>query len=201
MRERPSLVARGSQWLAWIGGGLMLLSAVLISLDVITRNLFASTFFESFELSTYALAATVSFGFAYALTSKAHIRIEVLYVLMPAPARRALDLLAILALFAMTVALAWFGGQTAMVSWSMGARSNSALSLPLAVPQGIWAVGLIWFCLAAGLLLLRALANAARGRGDLIEEEVGVASLAEEIEASTEPRQPPDAAAIAAERG
>jgi TRAP-type C4-dicarboxylate transport system permease small subunit len=196
-----SLAARGSQWLAWIGGGLMLVSAVLISLDVITRNLFASTFFESFELSTYALAATVSFGFAFALTSKAHIRIEVVYILLPLPIRRALDLLAILALLAVTLALAWFGAQTAAESWSLGARSNSALSVPLAIPQGVWVAGLVWFCLATGLLALRAVLNLARGRGDLVEQEVGVASLAEEIEASTEPRPHLDGVAASPEGG
>ncbi len=171
----------------------MLLAAVLISLDVITRNLFTSTFFESFELSTYMLAATVSFGFAYALVSKAHIRIEVLYVLLPVVVRRALDVLTIFILFALAACFAWFGAQTALESWSLGARSNSALSVPLALPQGVWAAGLLWFCIAAGLLALRSLLNAVRGRTDLIEEEVGVASLAEEIEASTERHQRADA--------
>jgi TRAP-type C4-dicarboxylate transport system permease small subunit len=201
MNKSPSFAARGSQWLAWVGGALMLVSAVLVSLDVIARNLFASTVFESFELSTYALAATVSFGFAFALTSKAHIRIEVLYILLPPPVRRALDLVAIIVLFAVTLALAWFGAQTAAESWSLGARSNSALSIPLAIPQGIWVAGLLWFCVATGLLAGRAVVNLARGHTDEIEQEVGIASLAEEIEASTESRQHPGAGAIAPERG
>lgn len=173
----------------------MLASAVLISLDVVARNLFASTFFESFELSTYALAAMVSFGFAFALTSKAHVRIEVVYILLPSALRRALDLVAIFALFAVAIAVAWFGTQTVLESWSLGARSNSALSMPLAMPQGIWAAGLIWFCLATGLLAFRAVINLARGRGDLVEEEIGVATLTQEIEASTEPRQRTEAVA------
>lgn len=195
MKSGASLVARGSQWLAWIGGALMLASAVLVSLDVVARNLFASTFFESFELSTYALAAMVSFGFAFALTSKAHVRIEVVYILLPSAVRRALDLVAIFALLVVTVALAWFGTQTVLESWSLGARSNSALSVPLAIPQGIWAAGLIWFCVASGWLAFRAVINIARGRGDLVEEEIGVATMAEEVEASTEPRQRTEAVA------
>lgn len=195
MKSGASLVARGSQWLAWIGGALMLASAVLVSLDVVARNLFASTFFESFELSTYALAAMVSFGFAFALTSKAHVRIEVVYILLPSAVRRALDLVAIFALLVVTVALAWFGTQTVLESWGLGARSNSALSVPLAIPQGIWAAGLIWFCLATGWLAFRAVINIARGRGDLVEEEIGVATMAEEVEASTEPRQRTEAVA------
>jgi TRAP-type C4-dicarboxylate transport system permease small subunit len=197
----PSFAARGSQWLAWIGGALMLLSAVLISLDVVTRNLFASTFFESFELSTYTLAATVAFGFAYALTTKAHIRIEVVYVLLPAMLRRVLDIVAILALFALALGLAWFGAQTALESWSLGAHSNSALSVPLVIPQGVWVAGLVWFCIATGLLAFRALFNAVRGRAGLIEQEIGVASLAEEIEASTEPHQRAETAVAAPGRG
>lgn len=201
MSRSSTLAARGSQFLAWIGGGLMLVSAVLISLDVIVRNLFASTIFESFELSTYALAATVSFGFAFALTSKAHIRIEVLYVLLPPPLRRALDLLAIVALFALALALAWFGAQTVEESWALGAHSNSALSVPLIVPQGIWLAGLVWFCFATGLLALRTLAHLAAGRTDAVEQEVGIASLEEEIEASTEAHQRGTTAPLAAERG
>ncbi|TXL76409.1 TRAP transporter small permease [Vineibacter terrae] len=189
MSERPAFTARGSQWLAWIGGGLMLASAVLITCDVVARNLFASTIFESFELSTYALAATVSLGFAFALTTKAHVRIEVLYILAPAGVRRGLDLLAILSLAAVAFALTWFGIQTVAESLTLGARSNSALAVPLVIPQGIWLAGLIWFLITTTWLAGRTIVLLARGRFDAVEREVGIVSLEEEIEASTEAHQ------------
>jgi TRAP-type C4-dicarboxylate transport system permease small subunit len=186
MGKGLSFATRGSQLLAWCGGALMLLSAALITLDVFVRNLFASTFFESFELSTYALAATVSFGMAYALTTKAHIRIEVLYTLLPPPVRRALDVLAISSLLAVSLFLTWFGFQTVADSWALGARSNSAMSVPLAVPQAIWVAGLAWFCVTCVVLAARTFVHLARGQADAVEREVGIASLAEEIAASTE---------------
>ena len=39
----------------------------------------------------------------------------------------------------------------------MHAHSNSALAVPLAVPQGLWFAGYAWFVLCAVALLLRAL--------------------------------------------
>ena len=191
MSKGLTFATRGSQLLAWCGGALMLLSAALISLDVIARNIFASTFFESFELSTYALAATVSFGMAYALSTKAHIRIEVLYVLFPRSLRRALDILAIVSLLGVSLLMTWFGFQTLADSWALGARSNSAMSVPLAVPQAIWVAGLAWFSVTCAVLAARTFVHLARGRTDAVEKEVGVASLTEEIAASTEPLPSP----------
>ncbi len=189
MSGPPAFTTRGSQWLAWIGGGLMLASAVLISLDVVARNLFASTFFESFEISTYALAATVSFGLAFALTTKAHVRIEALYIVAPARIRRVLDLLAILSLTAVALALAWFGAQTVAESFALGARSNSAMAVPLVIPQAIWLAGLVWFLIVTAWLAVRTIVLLASGRADAVEREVGIVSLEEEIEASTEVHQ------------
>jgi TRAP-type C4-dicarboxylate transport system permease small subunit len=187
MSKSLTFATRGSQLLAWCGGALMLLSAALITLDVLARNIFASTFFESFEISTYALAATVSFGMAYALSTKAHIRIEVLYILFPPSIRRALDIVAITALLAVSLFLTWFGFQTLADSWALGARSNSAMSVPLAVPQTFWVAGLAWFSVTCVVLAARTFVHLARGRTDAVEKEVGIASLAEEIAASTEP--------------
>ena len=87
--------ARVSRWLAWVGGAMLLLSAALVSLDVIFRSLWKVSYFESFELSTYAFAIATALGMSYALASKAHIRIELLYVLLPQRARAWLDVLAV----------------------------------------------------------------------------------------------------------
>ena len=58
-------------------------STIPITLDVFLRKLFGITVFESFELSGYAFAAGVAFGFGYASTSKAHIRIDAVVALDP----------------------------------------------------------------------------------------------------------------------
>ena len=175
---------RVSRWLAWIGGAMLLLSAVLVSLDVIFRNLMRVTYFESFELSTYAFAIATALGMSYALVSRAHIRIEVVYVLFGVRARAWLDVVAYAALAACAGTLLYWCGQTVLGNLESGARSNSSLALPLAIPQGIWLVGLAWFALLALLYTVYGLWKCLAGDAEAVQRRLGVASLEEEIDAS-----------------
>jgi len=176
--------ARVSRWLAWVGGAMLLSSAALISLDVIFRALWKVSYFESFELSTYAFAIATAMGMSYALVSKAHIRIELLYVLLPLRARAWFDVLAYGGLAVVAGVTLYFCGLTVWGNLQIGARSNSSLSLPLAIPQGLWLLGLAWFALLAAGYALFGLWQALRGRHDLVQQRLGVAALQEEIKAS-----------------
>ena len=178
--------ARISRWFAWGGGALILGSAVLITLDVMFRNLTRSTFFESFELSGYAFAISTSFGLAFAFFSKAHIRIEVVYNYLPRTARAWLDVLSVLTLAAIAVTLAYWCTQALLQNVASGARSNSSLGLPIAIPQAIWVLGLAWFAFVVTATGGVALARALRGRIDAITAELGVSTLDEEIAASVD---------------
>lgn len=163
---------------------MLLLSAVLVSLDVIFRNLLKATYFESFELSTYAFAIATALGMSYALVSRAHIRIEVVYTLFGVRTRAWLDVLAYVALAACAGALLYWCGQTVLGSLQSGARSNSSLAVPLAVPQGIWLVGLAWFALLAVLYAAYGLWKCLAGESRAVALRLGLAPLEEEIEAS-----------------
>jgi TRAP-type C4-dicarboxylate transport system permease small subunit len=176
--------ARVSRWLAWLGGALLLLSAALVSLDVIFRSLWKVSYFESFELSTYAFAIATALGMSYALVSKAHIRIELLYVLLPLRARAWLDVLAYGGLAVVAGALLYYCGLTVWGNVQSGARSNSSLSLPLAIPQGLWLLGLAWFALLALACAVFGLWQVLRGRHELVQQRLGVAALQDEIQAS-----------------
>jgi TRAP-type C4-dicarboxylate transport system permease small subunit len=178
---------RVSAWLARAGGALMLASALLITLDVLFRNLFRLTIFESFEITTYAFAVAVSAGFAYALHAKAHIRIEVAYLLAPSGLRLAFDLLAAVGIAVTAMVLLWFAVPVVLGNLQTGARSNSALSVPMAIPQGLWLCGIVWFALSALWLLGQAVAALRLGRRDRFNYLVGIPRLEEEIEASVEP--------------
>ncbi len=176
--------ARVSRWLAWLGGAMLLLSAALVSLDVIFRSLWKVSYFESFELSTYAFAIATALGLSYALVSKAHIRIEVLYVLLPLRARAWLDVVAYSGLAVVAGALLYYCGLTVWGNLQSGARSNSSLSLPLAIPQGLWLLGLAWFALLSLGYAVFGLWQVLRGRHELVQQRLGVAALQDEIKAS-----------------
>lgn len=176
--------AHVSRWLAWIGGAMMLACAILVSLDVVVRALFKATLFESFELSTYAFAIATAMGMSYALVSRAHIRIEVLYTMLRPRQRGWFDVFAYALLALCAGVLLYWCGHVVIGNYQSGARSNSSLALPLALPQGIWLLGLGWFCLVAVLYALYGLVQCLRRRPEAAHQRLGVASLEEEIVAS-----------------
>ena len=99
---------------------------------------------------------------------------------MPRKLAAACDLVAIVALLAFASLIAWHGAGTLAQSWQLGARSNSSLAVPLAVPQALWWVGYLGFVVCAVLLLARALA--AMWAGDLAAANrlIGARSIEEE---------------------
>ena len=83
---------RISRWFAWASGALILFGCGgLITLDVLGRMLTGGTVVESFEIGGYCFAAAVSWSFAYALTSKANIRVDLIQMRLPRPLAILLD--------------------------------------------------------------------------------------------------------------
>ena len=66
----------------WAAGSALLFCAVLVTLDVFARNLFNDIFFESYDITICWYAVTVAFSFSFALTTKTHIRIDVIYAVL-----------------------------------------------------------------------------------------------------------------------
>lgn len=172
-----------SRWLAWFGGAALLLSAILISLDVIFRAAWKVTFFESFELSGYAFAIATTTGMSYALISKAHIRIELLYVKLPEKWRAWLDVWAYSAMAVVSSVLFYWCLQTVLGNILSGARSNSTLAIPLAWPQLPWLVGIAWLALVAAAYALFGLVKCLGSKHAEAHKRLGMASLEEEIDA------------------
>lgn len=165
---------RSAVWAARIGGGLILASAVLISAEVAVRNLGISLTLHSFELTNFAFAAAVAFGFAYTTVRRAHIRIDVLYGHLPRPVRAILDVISTLALAGLAFGMAWHAWRVVRRSAELGARPNSTLDIPMAAPQGLWATGLSFFALVAGIVALATIVRLVTGRLAEINRTVGL---------------------------
>ena len=73
-------------------------------------------------------------------------------------------LAAALSLTLVALALAWYCFSTLTQSWRMGAKSISTLQVPLALPQGVWWIGMFWFAIMAVLVPLQAVAKLLAGR-------------------------------------
>jgi TRAP-type mannitol/chloroaromatic compound transport system permease small subunit len=175
-----------SLWLARLGGLLILITVLMITLEVISRALLNQPLGASTELSGYVLAISSSWSFAYALLRKAHIRIDVLYLRLSGTARAVLDLLALalLGVFCVFVVGAVIG--VAADSYSQSSLANTPLRTPLWIPQWLWAFGLIWFSLATALLLFRVLMALCMRDPASAQQVAGSPTVDEQIKTETE---------------
>ncbi|MGG5819413.1 TRAP transporter small permease subunit [Falsiroseomonas sp. HW251] len=163
--------------------------AFFIAAEVLGRSILRVSTGSTVELSGYALAFGLSWGLAHALATRSHVRIDMLINRLPRPARVPLHLLSLLL-------LGVFVGFVAMGAWDLvdesllfGATDISALRIPLAIPQGLWAGGLIVFLLLIALMLVENLLLALAGDAAQVERNLSSRSYTEEAEEALEALQ------------
>jgi TRAP-type C4-dicarboxylate transport system permease small subunit len=169
-----------SRFAIWVAGGLTLISALYITLDVITRKLFTFSLGGSDELSGYAFAISISWALSFATLQRANIRIDALYQHLPVRLCALLDWIALVALSVFIIFLTRYAADVAMLSWDRQATANTVMATPLWIPQWLWVAGLIWLCVVLALMLLRS--SIALITGDLatVKNIAGIRSSEEE---------------------
>ncbi|MFN2354719.1 MAG: TRAP transporter small permease subunit [Desulfopila sp.] len=166
---------------AWAGGTILLATSVLITIEVILRKLFSLSLGGADEISGYAMAASCSWAFAYALFRKAHIRVDVLYAKFPQTLKYLLDIVS-LVLFAMYMSvLSYFAFYVFLTSLNRHSTANTPLHTPLWIPQLIWTSGLIFFTLSIFLVLAGTLTYFFRKDMVAAQRLSGATTLEEEI--------------------
>ncbi len=187
---------RGSAAAAIAGGVLIFASALVVSFDVTTRKLFNFTLGGADELSGYALAIGSAWAFAFVLLNRGNVRIDVLYQHLPRGVAAVCDIAAILALLVFVGVTAWYGWGVFAHSWVLAARSNSALGVPLWIPQGLWWLGYAWLLVCGALLLSRGisllLARDLEGVHRLLGARSVIDEAADELAHARQSRKNPD---------
>ena len=173
---------RLSRWLVWIGGVLLIGSALLVTTEVVIRKLFNLSIGGADEISGYAFAVATSLAFSFALFERAHIRVDALYGLFPKGMKFYIDLLGL-------VLLTGFAAVVAMMAWQMvgdtityGSRSITPMRTPLIYPQLPWLIGWLLFVACGVLIFLAAIARWLRGDRAGASDLVGIKSVTEQIE-------------------
>lgn len=185
-----SLGERLSRAAAWAGGILLLLTSVLIALEVVLRKVFTVSMGGADEISSYAMAVSCSFGFAYALFQKAHIRIDILYNRCGKTLRYLLDILSLSLLGTYMTVLSYFGFQVFYISFTKGATANTPLHTPLWIPQLIWILGIWGFTLAIFLVLGATLFHFLNQDKPAARKLSGASDLETELESVSETSEP-----------
>lgn len=173
-------------FMGYVAGWGFIACALFITFDVIARRFFGFSSQATTEITGYALAFGISWALAHALTTRAHIRIDVLINHLPANVRYPMHLLSLAALLI-------FMGFIAKGAWDLvdesilfGATDISVLRTPLWIPQGLWAFGIVVFTALILLLLVESLLLVMAGRGREAEALVHMRTYQEEVDEALE---------------
>jgi len=171
-----------SRVFAWAGGAMLLLAALLVSAEVISRKVLTVVYSGSDEIAAYLFAVGTSWSLAHVLVTRGHVRIDALYLHLPPRVRASLDLVALAVLGVVAAAMldrSFDLVHSNYVEWN---RSNTPLRTPLSLPQMPWVLGLALFLLAIAVALLRSAIAFARGDLGGVAQTAGVSTQDEEIE-------------------
>ena len=171
-----------SRVLVWIGGVLILGSAVLVTIEVFARKLFNVSIGGADELSGYAFAVATSLAFAFALFERAHIRVDALFVVLPRPVRILLNFLGLGLLIGFAAIIGWQAYGLVADTLTFGSRSITPLRTPLAIPQIPWLIGWVFFIFCGVVLFIGALWAVITRDAAQSERLIGVKTLDEQIE-------------------
>ncbi len=171
-----------SQWLVWIGGALIVASALLVTLEVLLRMIFNISIGGADELSGYAFGVATTFGFAYALHERAHIRVDVLFNLLPNKLQIGVNFFGLLLLIGFAVIVSFMAWDMVSSTLTYGSRSITPMRTPLAIPQLPWFFGWLFFVITGVIVSLAAISRLLKGDVKGVNELIGIKSIDQQIE-------------------
>ncbi|WP_421998635.1 TRAP transporter small permease subunit [Reyranella sp.] len=178
-----NLTTRVSRVFACLGGILLLVAAVTVSIEVVSRKLFTVVYSGSDEMAAYLFAVGTTWSLAWVLVTRGHVRIDALYRYLPLRLRGWLDVLALLMLGILAAAMLDRGFDLTHANFIEWNRSNTPLRTPLSLPQMPWLFGLGLFAFSILVALVRTVLALLRGDYRVASATAGVTSQDEEIEA------------------
>jgi TRAP-type C4-dicarboxylate transport system permease small subunit len=140
-------------WPGYLAGALYFVLAFFVTYDVLARKWGAAfglpTTRVTDEISGYLLALAATWGFAFALRTGSHVRVDVMFPYMARALRTAADVVAQLLMATFAGLVAWKIWTLVLDSLETDARSSTYLLTPLWLPQGILGIGFSLLALAA----------------------------------------------------
>ena len=164
---------------ALVCGGLCVLVSFVIAVAVVMRKVFNVSIVGADEISSFILAASCSWGFAFALLHRAHVRVESLQLVLPRRLCAILDIVGLILLGAFVAVIAWYTANVLALSIDMGALADM-LDVPLWLPQAFWVAGFVVSVILAVLLVIRSLIAFLTGDLAALQALIGSRSAVEE---------------------
>ena len=169
--ERIQAVAESiSRVAVYIGGALLLLAAIIVTFEVFARKFFNYSMAGADELTGYAFALSMAWGFAHAFFKRDHIRVDAVYARLPFTVRCYLDVIALIAFAGLLTLLSYRCITVLEETLALNAKANTPLSTPLWIPQTIWVAGILFFTLCLFIVLARSFLALVKGDLEQVRE-------------------------------
>jgi TRAP-type C4-dicarboxylate transport system permease small subunit len=141
-----------------VSGAAVVAMTALVTVEVLSRDLFNVSTLIADEMSGYLLVALTFLGLAPTLRNGGFIRIDTYRARLRGRARLALELAIHLLAVGYAVLLDWYLWRLALDAWRLGTTSIQVSRTPLWIPQMCMAVGglLLVFDLLARLVVVLA---------------------------------------------
>lgn len=172
MQGLIQILARLNGYIALTAGVMLLVTVIAILADVVMRA-FGHPLGGTDELSGYVMAIATAWGASYALTERAHVRIELIRNKLVPAGRAWMDLIALAALAITAVVIGWRGWGVLASTLANNSRANTALATPLAWPQTLWFAGWMWFAISALVLLISVIVFMIKRDWNAVDEAAG----------------------------
>jgi TRAP-type C4-dicarboxylate transport system permease small subunit len=181
---------RALERVAWVmqgaAGWMYIACSIFVTFDVLARAFLGFSSKTTTEITGYMLAFGMGWSFAYTLSERAHIRIDVLVNRMPLGVRQYLHAVAVLLLGAFGLFVAWAAMSVVRESFEFDAHDTSAMSIPLVLPQGLWAFGIVMFAAMVLVLCLETILLLGRGDAASIDKLLGPRTFQDETDEALE---------------
>lgn len=146
---------------AAFAAALMVCVAAYIIFEIALRNLFRTSTFVVDEMVGYAVGAMTLLAMAHTFRSGEMIRVRVLFVRLPAPAQRVLEIVCVLLTMAPLSLISFYFARSVLRHWNEGAVGTGLLAIPMWLPEGVFLIGLVLFLVQLVAYLMRLLVDPA----------------------------------------
>ncbi|WP_227935458.1 TRAP transporter small permease subunit [Alkalihalobacillus deserti] len=132
---------------ALIAGMIALLVMLMVTLDVLFRNLFNTPIVAVYELVTYSFIGMIALGFPYVQAQNQNVVIEVATSSLPAKYKNVLDLIGtVIGLFVIGI-IAWQTGISTISSFVGNEYSSGLIRIPIWPAKLVLSIGLTFLAI------------------------------------------------------
>ena len=149
-------ITPATRWATIACGWVLFAYAIGLTLEILGRKFFATSFKGIDELGGFVLAISAAIGASYAMAQRSHTRVDVFLVRLPKGSQRWLNTLAMVAFAGFSSFALWRGVAVLRDTIEFGSSATN-LEQPLWVPQLLWVAGLALLALISLAYALHAL--------------------------------------------